>query len=81
MSFFPSLGGCREFFFQIFQPPPPSKVKWFASYVTSVGKENVCAPESNPSPSVHRSEAPRYLAAGGFVATWVLFPSFISSYC
>ena len=27
--FFPSLGGCREFFFQIFQPPP-SKVKWFA---------------------------------------------------
>ena len=23
MIFFPSLGGCREFFFQIFQPPPP----------------------------------------------------------
>ena len=27
--FFPSLGGCREFFFQIFQPlpPPPSPLK------------------------------------------------------
>ena len=30
MIFFPSLGGCREFFSQSSNPPPPSKVKWFA---------------------------------------------------